>query len=531
MALASLVPDTHIAHQMRLSTYTRILPIVKPDGSTFVSHVLLCNGLYGALDVLDAEEASRIARGQSCRDRALERRLLRRGHLCGESPEAEEETLKFLSRFWRLRAQRAISFEISPTYDCNFRCPYCFESHRLAKGDVWLSRRVSAEVLDAFFASIERYQCSGHMVSRVNLYGGEPLLAENLKLVREICARSHELGVPIEAVTNGYDLDAFIDTAVEYEWRDVQVTIDGFGELTDNLRRHRGGSPTYERVMANATALSARGIRTNVRVLVDRERLGRMHEAIEDFRARGLEGEGYNFGYHFAAVRLPRSREREVTPKQILDALVEQGFSFDEARGHVVSYRKAWNYTLRDMKKRGLPSIYPSCCSAIGGRMSVDPDGRVYRCFRAVGRDGEEAGVIDPDGRFVPNANDLLWKMRDAAHLPKCRQCPYVFKCGGGCAANAFEQSGNWFAPHCGNTFELYDFTLPRVVGSTWTEGGDPELTLSWAELLAQIPTADRERFMGLASAREQLALARELGWFERRDALGVVASKGRRES
>ena len=163
--------------------------------------------------------------------------------------------------------------------------------------------------------------------------------------------------------------------------------------------------------------------------------------------------------------------------------------------------------------------------------MSVDPDGRVYRCFRAVVRDGEEAGVIEPDGRFVPNANDLLWKIRDAAHLPKCRQCPYVFKCGGGCAANAFDRSGNWFAPHCGNTFELYGFTLPRVVGRAWAEGSDPELTLSWAELLAQIPRADRERFMGLASAREQIALARELGWFARRDALDAVASKGRRES
>lgn len=500
---------------MRLSTHTRILPVVWPNGTTDGAHALLFNGLYGAIDVVSVQEVASLVSDGSCHSHVLAERLLGRGQLTRESPEAEEETLCFLSRLCRLRIQHLTTFEIIPTYDCNFRCPYCFESHRLAKGDEWLSRRVPLQTLDAFFASIERHLGRGGVVPLVNLFGGEPLLAENLDLVRIICERCREFGIPIEVVTNGYDLDAYLDMAVEYKWRDVQVTIDGFGELTDRLRRHVDGGPTYERMVKNISALSARGIRTSVRVLVDRDRLGSMHEVVEDFRTRGLEGGDHNFGYHFSPVLLFRAPEREVTFHQIMNALVEQGLSFDEARRHVIPYRNAWNHTLRDMRKEGLPSLHASACSAVEGRMSVDPFGRVFRCFYAVGKDGAEVGVIGPDGRFVPNANALLWQVRDAAHLPECRQCPYVFKCGGGCAARAFYRTGNWFKPHCGNLFEVYDFTLPRVVGSTWEEGRNPELTLSWAELLSQIPKADRERFMGLVGCKEQVAFARNRGWFE----------------
>ncbi len=169
--------------------------------------------------------------------------------------------------------------------------------------------------------------------------------------------------------------------------------------------------------MANVAALSSRGIRTALQVVVDRDHLGHIYELIADFKACGLEGDGYNFGYHFAPVQLPHAPEREVTSKEIMDALVEQGLSIDDARVHVPAYRRAWDSTLHNMEKRYLPSTKPSRCSAIDGRMGVDPERRVYRCFHAVGRDDKEAGIIEPDGHFVPNANAPLWQLRDATHM------------------------------------------------------------------------------------------------------------------
>lgn len=46
-----------------------------------------------------------------------------------------------------------------------------------------------------------------------------------MDLIRTICERCRKLRVPIEVVTNGYELDSFLDIAVEYEWGDVQVTM------------------------------------------------------------------------------------------------------------------------------------------------------------------------------------------------------------------------------------------------------------------------------------------------------------------
>ncbi len=158
-------------------------------------------------------------------------------------------------------------------------------------------------------------------------------------------------------------------------------------------------APTASRAIGSRRGKNgSRGIRTNLRVLVDRERLGRMHELIDDFKARGLAGDDYLVDYHFSPVSLPHSPEREVSSKQIVDALVEQGLSFDDARAHVIACRKAWDNTLLSMEKRGLPYIHPSRCSAIEGRMGVDPYGRVYRCLRAFGHLGR-AALTDSAGR------------------------------------------------------------------------------------------------------------------------------------
>ena len=66
------------------------------------------------------------------------------------------------------------------TNGCNFRCPYCFERKRLARGETWLAKVMSHEMIQAIFAALDDYRSRGYGLGNCTLYGGEPLMKENL---------------------------------------------------------------------------------------------------------------------------------------------------------------------------------------------------------------------------------------------------------------------------------------------------------------------------------------------------------------
>ena len=153
---------------MVLSNYEMILSLDD-------SHSLLVNGLYGAIDVIDRSEAEALSRGEFERISGEEtERLISRGHLT-DSFETETDDLQFLAGLYRnIILNRNMSLLILPSYNCNFRCPYCFEKHRLSNGEDWLKKTMSKEMVDKIFSAVEKEKKRGIKVSSCTLYGGEP---------------------------------------------------------------------------------------------------------------------------------------------------------------------------------------------------------------------------------------------------------------------------------------------------------------------------------------------------------------------
>ena len=191
---------------MRLSTYEIILPLVGTDEKPIEGYMLLTNGLYGAVDVVPKEDADKLQAGDFAGlPAALRERLMLRGH------------------------------------DCNFRCPYCFEQHRLKKGQDWLDNTMSDEMIETVFGALKDYRARGYMVNGCSFYGGEPFLAKNLGVVKKIADKCREMDLSMGAITNGYDLETYLDFIEEYKLRSLQVTVDGTAELNDRRRLHKDG--------------------------------------------------------------------------------------------------------------------------------------------------------------------------------------------------------------------------------------------------------------------------------------------------
>ena len=247
---------------MRTSTYEIFLPLIGRDDKEIAGKTLLVNGLYGAIDVVDAEIAANIREENfAAIPFAMRERLAQRGHITRKDYEEEA---------------------------CNFRCPYCFERHRLTRGQEWLGHEMKPEMIEAVFAALQKQRDQGYKVGDCTLYGGEPLLKENMATVRNICEHAKAMGLSLSAITNGYDLDAYIGLLEEFGFERLQITVDGVGSLNDRRRLHRDGVPTYDRILQNVALALEHGVDISLRVNVNGDNIGGIKALIDDLAARGL---------------------------------------------------------------------------------------------------------------------------------------------------------------------------------------------------------------------------------------------------
>ena len=469
---------------IKLSNYEIMMPL---DDSWF----LLVNGLYCAFDVVSLQEGKALAAGKfESISVGEQKRLLARGHLT-ETPEAETEDLKRMAGFYRKYcAESNLGLLILPTYDCNFRCPYCFERHRLSRGQDWLHKAMSEEMVDAIFKAVEKESQRGVKAGSCQLYGGEPFLEKNKDLVRYIVRKAADAGMTLSAVTNGYSLDCFADLLEEYPFESLQITLDGVKEDNDRRRVFTGGGGSFEKVLENTSLAVSKGIRTNIRINTGPSNLERVHLLKKVFEDRGLAN-APGFSYYFASTQGESHGDANsgLRHREIVDTLVRNGFEKKEAMEHVEYYGIYMN-TIRDLiEKQEYFKPADSHCGAEKMMYLVDPEGAVYTCWDFVAMENMRVGRVDVEkGKFVFNFSLLQWNLRNVLRMPKCMKCPYVFVCGGGCAACAYRETGKISHPYCGETKEIFCESAAEVCREMFYRKKERELTKSLKDLVGKYP-------------------------------------------
>lgn len=523
---------------MRVSTYEIILPLVDKDGIEIPDYVSFINGLYGAIDIVEKKYAEKIQAAKFDEvPLELRERLALRGHITRKTEAEEIADMKLLSRIYRKTFGRtSIGVKIMPTYDCNFRCPYCYEQHRLKNGQAWLEKTMSDETIDAVFSALEIYKSKGYKIGDFDFYGGEPFLEKNLPIVRKIAERARVAGIKMSAITNGYDLEAYLDFLKEFNFTQLQVTVDGVGEVNNRRRIHKSGGDTYNRILANAELALERGITTQLRVNVGAENLHGIKDLIEDLKARGfLDKETARaeeekrlrqtdpkaktargqFHYYFKATNDDTHPENNISEQSIIDELVAAGMSVEETFEHQSQYFSPMDRLNKMFKKNSFAAFDPIFCGSEAGMFIIDPFGRLYSCLDFVDMEKMEVGFVDKKrGRFITNFELAKWQTRTADLLEKCQACPYCFTCRGGCAGRAQVCNESWHREYCGENKEIFNFIASRLIGKNWQETHAEEMSLSLAGVLSRLSQKEREIFMTSNNQKEIFELARETGIF-----------------
>ena len=487
---------------MQLSNYEVILPLKDK------AHYLLYNGVYVAFDVVDKACGQALLEGNldNLPEEEL-RRLLSRGHIT-DSPETETEDIEIIAAVNRkFYQERSLSLMLLPTYDCNFRCPYCVERHRLSCGKEWLKKTMSKDLVDAVFEATEKEKQRGVKVEGLTLYGGEPLLKENADLIRYISGKAIDAGMTLSAVTNGYDLEYYRDILKEYKFKQLQITLDGVREDNDKRRLYIGGGGSYEKILENVALALDAGVEVVIRINVGPENIKRAPELPRIFKERGY-ADNPLFSYYFAPTEGERypGKDHGVRYRDLVDMLTDNGFELADAMKKVSYYNNAYGgiQTIIDNKDYFKPRL--AHCGAENNQYMVDPEGNIYSCWDFVAMEEMKVGSIDIDKRkYAFNFNLLKWNHRTVDHLPECRSCPYLFVCGGGCAAKVYKEKGDPWTSDCDETKEIFYDTVIEVCGRAFEKTGKGELGKSIKDMLSVYTPEERK---DLLTSRDAARLA-----------------------
>ena len=232
------------------------------------NEIVMYNTFSKALVVVSNEEFEafeKVATGTtSVLDESTVEELKNQGFILGDGYD-EIAFLKYFHYKTKF-SNELLSLTIAPTLDCNFACPYCYETARKGK--------MSQEVQDKLLEYITKKIAEGAKRVDITWYGGEPLLcteivdylASNIKMLCE------KAGVRLDMslVTNGYLLSQnIVEMFVRNDIDNIQITLDGMEENHDKRRYLHDGRGTFQKIVSNLSLFKGTSVNVNIRMNVD----------------------------------------------------------------------------------------------------------------------------------------------------------------------------------------------------------------------------------------------------------------------
>jgi uncharacterized protein len=323
-----------------------------------------------------------------------------------------------------------------PTEKCNFRCSYCYEDFKIGK------------MKEAVIVGIERYMDRRiPELSKLSLswFGGEPLIARDavLRISAHASRLCKDYGVALEGglTTNAYILDFdLFEELLSYDQRFFQITLDGWREGHDAVRRRAKGRPTFDRIWENL--LATRGSRENfhimIRVHVRRDNRSSL-EALLDNIASAFGGDA-RYTLDFEHLRNlggegGKSVDRPLTWAELREVELELRSRYESAAAKVPgkdmipsSERGGASISaapLGEVSGTGSGTAPYICYAAKPNSLLVRADGRIGKCTVALTDDRNTIGHLNEDGTLTLDNNQLQPWIRGLHNLnPEALACP-----------------------------------------------------------------------------------------------------------
>lgn len=451
-----------------LSTYTISVKLEDtPD------QILLIHGYTGAIDLAGSDLVAYLRTpGPLTPDDAPFSEdtwnvLVSRGYITNRSAEEEQAFVARMADAYHRRNKLFSTFAFIPSYDCNFRCPYCVEARMSGQGQEWSKKSFTKEMVDrAYETMTEIGPYPEFHVKQILLYGGEPLLKENLEIVRYIIQKGRALGYKFKAITNGYDLEEFRELLNPEMLYTLQITVDGNKAWHDQRRPHYRDGGSFDKIVRNIGLALEAGVGIAVRVNTDRNNFASLSELKALFTKLGYYRYDKLFSLH-AGWLFPNETTEENTQVQAATESRDDNISYFSLKeldreikdsGLKIScpsdslYRDLYNA----IYQKKLVNLNSTGCSSQSGAYVLDPQGDIYSCLEVVGQPDYALGHYSRSGSIQWRTEEIeRWHSTNIATNPKCSKCKYALLCRGGCILKKLQDKRNGYS-YCESFAEMF---------------------------------------------------------------------------
>ncbi len=274
-----------------------------------------------------------------------------------------------------------------PTYECNFRCKYCYVNFKTGV----MSREVERRIVKYFERVLPQYR-----QVNVTWFGGEPLL--RLETVMRVSTKMTELASEHQTQlysmvsTNGYLLSReAVRELFKAGIRFFHLTIDGPAVYHDQRRPLSSGRPTYERVKENLNNVlrEIEESRITLRMNADDSSVDSFYQVLDDVPPAYRHRIQVNITPILVGDRSP-SLELYRRINLVLRCALRSGFLYYD--NQIPLGRKTF------------------CQADKSGNLQIGPEWTLYKCSPGKDKQGVEVGGLDAEGvAHFTQAKALGW--------------------------------------------------------------------------------------------------------------------------
>jgi uncharacterized protein len=337
---------------------------------------------------------------------------------------------------------------------CNLDCTYCFYLEKEALFPKRETRRMSAEVLEAYIRNTIA-ATPAHLPVAFPWQGGEPTLLGIPFFERALeLQRQYGAGRKIE---NNFQTNG---TLIDEDWAKflaqngflVGLSLDGPAEIHDRYRRYRSGAPSHHLVMAALERLQRFGASYNVLACVDAHssqepltvyRFLKQHGvefiqftpvverlADKDYAGKGFDLEGPGGGEAELA-------SFTVAPKDwgiFLATVFEEWRKTDIGRVFIMNFE--WSLAGL-MNEPGVVCVHQPVC---GRALIVEHNGDVYSCDHFTYPEYKLGNLTtETVTAMIDSTRQQTFGKAKLETLPnQCKSCAHLQLCWGGCPKHRF---------------------------------------------------------------------------------------------
>ena len=322
-------------------------------------------------------------------------------------------------------------------HDCNLACQYCFAEEGEYHGRrALMSFEVGKKALDFLIAN------SGNRRNlEVDFFGGEPLM--NWQVVKDLVAygreqeKLHDKNFRFTLTTNGVLLNDEIMEFCNKEMANVVLSIDGRKEVHDKMRPFRKGAGSYDLIVPKFQKFAESRHQDKYYVR------GTFTHYNPDFTADVLHLADLGFKQISVEPVVAEPSEPYAITAEALPQLFEE---YDKLAAEMVRRHKEgddFNFFHFMIDLEGGPCVAKrlSGCGSGTEYLAVTPWGDFYPCHQFVGNEKFLLGNVDEGIKNTEIRDEF--KCCNVYAKEKCRKCFARFYCSGGCAANAYNFSGD----------------------------------------------------------------------------------------